>query len=253
MTKIELKRIEEFREVLRDYHVSKNASKLLEDINIVALSSVAAGGRNTIINHLVKHYDYHFVVSDTTRPPKFRDGKMEEHGVNYFFRTEEELLHDLQAGKFLEAEIIHNQQVSGTSIRELERAKASGKIPIAELEFGGIENLHNAKPDAHIIGLLPPSYEEWIERFKGREEISDQEFYNRLETAQKVLSRMLSEPYFTLIINDTVEQCVETVRAFVERDEYSNTLRKQGHAIAEDMLQKVNQQLTQLESHGLSA
>lgn len=55
-----------------------------------ALSGVAGGGRNTVINYLVDHYNFGFIVSDTTRPPKFRDGKMEQDGVQYYFRKEED-------------------------------------------------------------------------------------------------------------------------------------------------------------------
>ncbi len=252
MTVIKLDNIDEFRKVLRDYKVSDEAKQLLASMNVVALSGVAGGGRNTVINYLVEHYNYHFVVSDTTRPPKLRDGKMEVDGVNYFFRKEKDILDDIKKGAFLEAEVIHNQQVSGTSIRELQRAKDSNQIPIMEMEFGGIENLHNAKPDAHIIGLLPPSYEVWIKRFRGREEITDQEFYNRLQTAQQVLSRMLSNHYFTLVVNDKVEDCAEMIRQFVEHDEYSEELRDKCRAIAEDMLDKVNAELTRLESRSVA-
>ncbi len=252
MSVIKLNNIDEFRKVLRDYEVSDEAKQLLAGMNVVALSGVAGGGRNTVINYLVEHYDYHFVVSDTTRPPKFRDGKMEVDGVNYFFRKEEDVLADIKKGAFLEAEVIHNQQVSGTSIRELQRAKDSSQIPIMEMEFGGIENLHNAKPDAHIIGLLPPSYEVWIKRFRGREEITDQEFYNRLQTAQQVLSRMLSNHYFTLVVNDKVEECADIIRRFVEHDEYPEELRDKCRAIAEDMLDKVNAELTRLESRSVA-
>lgn len=71
------------------------------------------------------------------------------------------LLRELQNGEFIEAEIIHNQQVSGTSIREVERISALGKVPISDYEFGGTNAVADAKPDAAIIGLLPPSYDEW--------------------------------------------------------------------------------------------
>src|SRR4051812_6100284 len=107
---------EVFEEILKHYQVSDHAKQVLSGTPFVVLSSVAGGGRNTIIQYLVEQYDYGFIVSDTTRPPKVRDGKMEQHGVNYYFRNEDELLVDLRNGEFVEAELIHNQQVSGTSI-----------------------------------------------------------------------------------------------------------------------------------------
>jgi guanylate kinase len=138
----------EFKQALENYHMSERAIRALDDLQLVLLVAATSTGRNTVISELVKKYSYHFVVSDTTRPPQFRDGKMEENGVNYFFRTEEEMLADIKAGEFFEAELIHNQQVSGISIRELEKAKNLNKIAINDVDIGGINNAigENKKP-----------------------------------------------------------------------------------------------------------
>lgn len=240
---VHLDNIAAFRDVLRDYHMSEHAKKVLDESRLVVVSGVAGGGRNTIINYLVEYHDYFFLVSDTTRPPKFRDGAMEVDGVNYHFRKEADMLRDIQAGEFVEAEIIHNQQVSGTSIRELERANGSGRIIIHEAEFGGVRNIAEAKPDAHIIGLLPPSYDEWIRRFQKREDIHEQEFINRLQTADKVLRNMLSEPYFKFVINRDVAQCAADIRAIVEDGVYDEEHRLTGEKVAREMLHEVEQVL----------
>lgn len=243
---IRLKNIESFREVLKDYHVSPHARRVLDESRLVVLSGVAGGGRNTVINHLVEHYNYFFLVSDTTRPPKLRDGRMERDGVNYHFRREEDMLQDIRDGEFVEAEIIHNQQVSGTSIRELERANQSGRITVHEAEIGGVKEIARLKPDAHIIGMLPPSYEEWIRRFQEREEIHEEEFLNRLRTAARVLENMLNEPYFKFVVNRTVEQCAEDIREIVEGDNADSRVRSSQEAarpVAETLLARVRQTL----------
>jgi guanylate kinase len=229
---------EAFEEILKDYQVSDYAKQVLAQTPFVVLSGVAGGGRNTIIKYLVDNYNYGFIVSDTTRPPKIRDGKMEVHGVNYYFRKEEELLDDLRNGAFIEAELIHNQQVSGTSLREVERIVAENKIPIGEFEFGGVNAIAAAKPDATIIGLLPPSYEEWIRRLTGREEMEQQEVINRFKTAETVLVNMLTKPYFKFVINNTVEQCAEDIRYIVEHPG-ENRESEYAQDVANDLLQQV--------------
>jgi guanylate kinase len=193
---VRLEHMDEFRKAIAEMRLSEHAKRVLTRANLVALSGLAGGGRNTIINYLVEHHDYHFIISDTTRPPKLRDGVMEQDGVNYYFRTEEGMLEDICSGEFIEAEIIHNQQVSGTSIREIERASEAGKVAIRDFEYLGIQNVATAKPDAHIIGILPPSYDTWLRRLFGREDIHPDEFANRLQTAEKVLEAMLRLPYF---------------------------------------------------------
>jgi guanylate kinase len=235
-----------FIEALKNYQVSDRARSVLANTAFVALSGVAGGGRNTVIDKLVETGEYVFAVSDTTRPPKFRDGKMEQHGVNYYFRTEPDMLHDIEAGEFVEAEVIHNQQVSGISIREIERVMATGKIPIRDFEYGGIRNVVLAKPDATVIGLLPPSYEEWKRRLFGREELHEQEFINRLVTAEKVLENMLSQPYFKLVINDKLEECVMQIRRIVEQDSYPDEDDAVARYIATALLEGVRSELSRL-------
>jgi guanylate kinase len=231
-----------FEEALAAYQVSDRAREVLSKTPLVVLNGVAGGGRNTVINYLVEHYNYSFIVSDTTRPPKLRDGKMEVDGVNYFFRSEHEMLAEIQNGEFIEAELIHNQQVSGTSIREIERIVAEGKIPIGENEFGGVNAIAEAKHDTTVIGLLPPSYEEWMRRLSGREEMSEQELVGRLQTAEKVLENMLSKSYFQFVINNTVEQAAEDIRYIVEHPG-QNRESDYARSVAGDILAQVKEVL----------
>jgi guanylate kinase len=232
-----------FEAALLDYEVSEHGKEVLAGTPFVAMSGLAGGGRNTIIRKLVESGPYVFAISDTTRPPKFRDGRMEEDGIDYYFRDEAAMLKDIEAGEFIEAEIIHNQQVSGTSIREIEQRASTGKIPIHDFEYGGIKNVVKAKPDAVIIGLLPPSYDEWTRRLYNREQLHEQEFLNRLVTAEKVLENMLSHDYFRLLVNDSTEECVEQLRKVVEDGEYSETIKAKGEAVATALLEDVQKVL----------
>lgn len=204
-----------FEQVLKNYNPGPESIELLSKIPLVIFSGISGGGRNTIINHLVDTGKYKFIVSDTTRPPKVRDGKLEQNGVQYYFRTEEEILDDLKAGKFLEAEIIHNQQVSGNSIRELSDAAKTGLIPINEVELGGTDSIRDAKPDTQFFFIVPPSYKVWMQRLKGRESMSDQELQNRLETATKVLEKGIREDHFTFVINDDSAKSAKRIDAQV--------------------------------------
>lgn len=234
----------EFEQALTDYHISDESRQVLASTPFVAVMGLAGGGRNTVIRVLTEHYNYIFAISDTTRPPKFRDGRMEEDGVDYYFRKEIDMLHEIQDGKFVEAEIIHNQQVSGTSIREVKRTKAIGKIPIRDFEYGGAESIFKAKPDASIVGLLPPNYEEWLRRFHGREDVHNDEFMNRLRTAKVVLEQMLVRPYVKLVVNDDVKQCAEDIRKIVEFNEYTPETKEQREHVARDILHHVTNTLT---------
>lgn len=213
---VELKNKEKFKKVLEDYRVSARARKVLRKVNFTVLIGVAAAGRNTIINELEKQYNFTYIISDTTRPPKLRDGKMEKHGVNYYFRSEEGMLEDLENGEFLEAELIHDQQVSGISIRELEKAAEAGATAINEVEFGGAMNILEAKPDAKVIAVFPPSYEVWQKRFMAREKITDKELKNRLKTALKVIDLVYKDKRIFIVVNDEYHFAAERIQRINE-------------------------------------
>lgn len=240
-----LRHKEEFRKLLLQYRPTDEARDLFAKLNFVVLSGVAGGGRNTVINRLVAQENYYFIVSDTTRPPKVRDGKLEEEGIQYWFRSEDEVLQDVKGGKFLEAELIHDQQVSGTSLRELEEALRAGRTAIAEVEFGGANNIAHVNPLAHIIGLLPPSFGEWKRRLENREVMTAEEYANRMRTAEKVVANMLEQPYFHIILNDSIDEAVRDIKSVVAG---SYPLDKQSRArqVAEEVLGAVQWEVKHL-------
>jgi len=240
-----LKHKAEFLKLLTDYQLTESARELFRKLNFVVLSGVSGAGRNTVINRLVQQQGYYFVVSDTTRPPKVRDGTLEEDGIQYWFRTEEEVLADVKAGKFLEAEVIHDQQVSGTSLRELEEALRTGRTAIAEVEYGGANNIARVNPQAHIIGLLAPSFGEWKRRLENREIMATEEYANRMRTAEKVLLNMLEKPYFHIVLNDSVDGSVADIQAIVA-GVYPLDKESRARQVAEEMLTAVKWETSHL-------
>ncbi|QQS21977.1 guanylate kinase [Candidatus Saccharibacteria bacterium] len=212
---VQLEKKEEFKKALACYSPSQDARDTLATMPLVILLSVTGGGRNTIINELVKTGRYHYIVSDTTRPAKVRNGKLEQDGVVYHFRTEDEVLADIKQGLYLEAELIHDQQVSGTSVRELKRAHDSGKVPINEVDIGGTDAIADVKPDTLFLFIVPPSYTEWMRRLKSREDMSEEELEKRLTTAVRMLHTVLSSKRFVFVVNDRLSEVVKTVDDYI--------------------------------------
>ena len=185
-------------------------------------------------------------MSDTTRPPRINDGIPEQNGREYWFRSEQEILADLQNGEFLEAELIHDQQVSGISIRELERAVADGKTPINEVEIGGLQTIFKAKPDTIAIILLPPSFEEWQRRLNGRGKISDQELKNRLNTAVRVFEAAIADPKLLLLVNDTTKGSADEIEAWVRGEAPIQQEQDEARQLAATLLKQTKARLTEL-------
>lgn len=211
-----LKHYLEFKEELDKYHVSERAMGTLNDMKLVLLIGLTSSGRGTILRHQIATGRYYYIISDTTRPPRVNDGVPEQNGVEYLFRTEEEVLADIKAGEYLEAEIIHGQQVSGISIRELEKAKGADKIPIADVDLQGVHNIMKVKPDSVVIMVVPPSFEEWQRRLAKRGVMRPDEQRRRMETAKRILDDAQKERFYHFVISEHIEQSAGIIDAIIE-------------------------------------
>ncbi len=229
-----LDHLKEFKEILDDYKLPVEAVNFLNKTKFVILVGPSSSGRNSIINQLLKFGDYHYVVSDTTRKPRKNNGILELNGREYWFRKETDMLADLKASKFLEAAIIHNQQVSGISLRELELASNQKKIAIDEIEVVGADNIHKVAPKAIFLFVVPPSFEEWMVRMNIRGELPQDETIRRLDSAVSEIAMALKRDYYYFIVNDTfvktaqkVDYLAKSQKAFKESDSDARIIARQ--------------------------
>lgn len=234
MNKLEY--IDDFANVLSGYQLSDSAKELLGQIRLALLIGPSSSGRNTIINELVKSGGYHYIVSDTTRKPRENNGVLEQNGREYWFRSEIDVLRDLQAGQFLEAAIIHNQQVSGISIRELATAANEGRVAINEIEVVGADSIHAAKPDATFLFILPPSFDEWMVRMDTRGQLPEAEVRRRMESAVFEIETALERDFYTFVINDTFVHTARRVNEFIMNGAISDQTQDEAIAVAQQLL-----------------
>jgi guanylate kinase len=231
----ELKHLGEFEAVLKQYRVSSTAQQTLQSTKLALLVAPTATGRNTIVRELLKTGDYHYIVSDTTRHPRVNDGQPEQNGHEYWFRTEEEVLNDLRNGAFLEAAIIHNQQVSGISIREIEQAHVEQKTAVTDIEIVGVQNIVAAKPDTIVLFVLPPSFEEWQARIKRRGAMESGEFRRRLESAEQEFAAALAHDYYRFVVNDTIDHAVEQINLLTSDGKHSDGEHQKARQLAQQL------------------
>ena len=179
--------------------------------------------------------------------PRVNDGVLERDGREYWFKTEQEVLNDLKAGEFLEAEVIHGQQVSGISIAELERASFEHRIAITDVDIEGITNVLRAKPDAVPILVFPPSFQAWRERLNGRGEMDAEQLKRRLITAARIYELPEKDDQYRIVINDTVEHAAQQIRAIAERGVRDPIPRDEARAIARQLQKDTLARLAELQ------
>lgn len=231
-----LQYIDEFTKALAEYKLSSSAQKTLSDMRLCLLVAASSSGRNTIIRELIETGDYHFIVSDTTRQPRENDGVFEQNGREYWFRDEAGMLEDIREGNFLEAAVIHKQQVSGISIRELKNAHDDNKIAVTDVEVDGAAHVHRAKPDTHIIFIVPPSFEVWLDRFHRRGRLPDDEVRRRLESAANEFSEAIACDYYKFVVNDDLSEAVAKVYEITKVGIVNRADQLHGRATIETLL-----------------
>jgi guanylate kinase len=230
---------EEFREALDRYQPPEAAKKMLQDIRLTLFVAPSASGRNTIIRELLKTGRYHFIISDTTREPRFNNGILEQDGREYRFRTEQQVLEEIRNNEFLEAALIHNQQVSGISIKEVEKAQQGNKIAITDIEILGAATIHRLKPSTLIIFMVPPSFDIWMERIHARGQMPPDEVIRRLESAERELATSLKADYYRFMLNDTLEGTSAEVDKFLTAGYYDPFKERLARTTAEQLYEDV--------------
>ncbi|CAN5417380.1 hypothetical protein BH09PAT4_BH09PAT4_02390 [soil metagenome] len=242
----ELRLLAQFEEALRDYHYSDAAKQILVKTKLVLLVGVTASGRNTAIRELLKTNRYHFIISDTTRQPRKNNGVLEQNGVEYFFRTEEEMLQEIKDGYFLEAEVIHGRQVSGISMRELKIASDEHKIAITDVDIGGLQNVVNLKPDTVAVLMLPPNFDEWQKRIKGRGDMVQEVYKSRLETAVRIFEIAKTIPGLHFVVNDNVARCAKELDIIANGMPEDQRTTQQARQLLDDLLAATKKTLADL-------
>lgn len=236
---------EAFEAALSNYQLSPEAQATLDETPFVLMLAPSAAGRNTIIKELLKTGHYYFIISDTTRPPRINDGVPEQSGVEYFFRTEDEMLDDITHGRFIEAEIIHKQQVSGTSIRELEKAHQQQKIAITDVDLGGALNIMQLKQDVTPIFIVPPTFDEWLRRLTERSTTTEQEVRRRVETAVTIFQTVLDNQKFICVLNDNLAHAVADVDHIAMTKQINQPLQAEMRQLVAQLLKDAQNYLAQ--------
>jgi guanylate kinase len=187
----------------------------IRETPILFVVGIAGAGKDTVQTKLMNAHrdEYHYIISHTTRKPRENHGVMEQDGVAYHFidfATAEQMIDDRA---FVEAKVVHFNNIYGTSIAEIKKAKASRKIAITDIEVKGVKEYVGLGMNVKPVFLLPPSFEVWWERLAKRYDgdIPQKDIYNRMKTALVEIEHALNTDYFYIIINDDLEKTVELV------------------------------------------
>ena len=177
--------------------------------NLFAVAAPSGTGKSSLVKALLE-LDSHLVVSvsHTTRKPRGQ----EQDGREYHFIGEPEFRAMVDAGQFVEWAEVHGN-LYGTSRGAIEARIVRGHDVLLEIDWQGALQIKRLFPNAILIFLLPPSWEELLQRLQRRGEDGPEVIAQRMANARVEVSK--ARHFDFVIINALFETALFDLKAIV--------------------------------------
>jgi guanylate kinase len=179
---------------------------------LTVVSGPSGVGKSSVVAELRRAApEVYFSVSVTTRGP--RAGEVD--GEHYHFVDHVEFRRMIDEGELLEyAQYANNSY--GTPRAPVDKALAEGRPAVLEIELQGARQVRAAMPEAQLVMLVPPSWEELVERLRARGTEDPEVVRARLETAKEELAAR--DEFDAAVVNEDLHRTTaELVRLVTGR------------------------------------
>lgn len=177
--------------------------------NLFVVAAPSGAGKSSLVKAL-RSFDARVYpsVSHTTRAPRGQ----EKHGREYFFASDAEFDAMVAADAFIEWANVHSKRY-GTSKKGIQDRLANGDDVLLEIDYQGALQVRAAFPQAVLIFILPPSWEELRSRLENRGEDAPEVIELRLKNAATEMAQVREFDF--VIINELFETALFDLKAII--------------------------------------
>ena len=185
--------------------------------NLYVVSAPSGTGKSSLVNALLEvDSRLQVSVSHTTRAPRGQ----EQHGREYWFTSKEDFQAMIERDEFFEHAHVHGNHY-GTSRKAIEARIQSGEDVVLEIDWQGALQIKRIFPNAILIFIMPPSYEELLQRLNRRGEDSPEVIETRMANARIEVAQ--AQHFDFVVINALFESALFDLKSIVhaQRLKYS--------------------------------
>ncbi|MCM3565103.1 MAG: guanylate kinase [Hydrogenophaga sp.] len=177
--------------------------------NLFVVAAPSGAGKSSLVKALMElDARVQPSISHTTRPPRGQ----EVHGREYYFVSQDTFDQMVLQGAFVEWAQVHGNRY-GTSKLALEQRIKQGADVVLEIDYQGAIQVKRIFPNAVLVFILPPSWEELRSRLERRAEDSAEVIEVRLQNAATEMAH--AKDFDFVIINELFERALFDLKAIV--------------------------------------
>ncbi|MBV8500543.1 MAG: guanylate kinase [Paucibacter sp.] len=177
--------------------------------NLFVVAAPSGTGKSSLVSALLElDAKLDVSISHTTRAPRGQ----EQHGREYWFISRDEFKAKVDHGDFFEWAEVHGN-LYGTSRAAIEARMAKGDDVVLEIDYQGALQIKELFPYAVLIFILPPSWEELMQRLNRRGDTAPDVIAERMANAREEVAQ--AKDFDFIVINADFDKAVFDLKSIV--------------------------------------